>query len=215
MLRRMLAALAAYALSGAGAHAQVLLDETATITSPASPSAVVREFDIASAGSYELRIADFGVPAALTDVRAALLRDGVIVQRLALGAQTQATVNFDAAVGRYTLSIVGTPGTVGIGTLGARVRRGAETAVLEVSETIQVPNPPPPENRATLDATFPVINAGDYRVSLADLGFPGALSSVILSVVREGGSGLDAQLAGPGTATFTATPGNYRLFALA
>lgn len=213
MLRRLLAALAVSVLTGAAAQAEVLLDETATMVAPAAPSSVVHEFDITTAGNYELRITDFEVPAALTNVKAALLRDGVIVQRLQL-TEAEASLNFDAAVGRYTLSVVGTPGALGIGTLGARVQRGSDAAVLEVSETIKIPNPPPPENRATLDATFTVTTAGDYRVSLADLGFPGALSSVILSVVREGGSGLDAQLAGPGSATFAATPGNYRLFAI-
>jgi hypothetical protein len=211
-----LAAAAAAAVFAAPALAQVetLLDETNTIVAPAAPSAVLREFDIAAAGSYELRVTDLGVPAALGNVRAAVLRDGAIVRELALtGANGVAT--FDATAGAYSLSIVGTPASQGIGTVGALVRRGSDAPVLEVAETIEIPNPPPPATRTQLDTTFRIVDAGAYTVSLSDLGFPVTLASARLSIVRTGGGALDAQLAAPGSATFNAVAADYRLFVIA
>jgi hypothetical protein len=198
------------------ASAATLLDETTTVVDPAAPTAVVRQFDITTAGAHDLTVTDFAVPAPLTDVRAALFQDGTLVKRLDLPANTTTgTVSFDATAGTYLLSIVGTPGTPGIGTLGASVKQGTAPAELDVSQTIQVPNPPPPDTHATLDTSFDIADAGDYRVSLVDMGFPVALSSVRLTIVQQGGSSLSAMLNAAGTATFTATPGTYRLFAIA
>lgn len=215
MLHRALLALLTIALGAVAAHAETLLDETGTIVAPTAPSAVLREFEVVSAGSYDLTLTDFAVPQALTAVRAAVLRDGVIVRQIDFGTASTAIATFDATPGTYALSVVGTPGATGIGTIGALVRQGAAPAVLEITETINAANPPPPDTRQSLDTTFAVADTGDYRVSLADLGFPAALAAARLSIVREGGAGLTAQLAAPGVATFTATPGNYRLFVIA
>ena len=67
-------------------QAQTLLDETGIIVAPTAPSAVLREFEVVTAGTYELTITDFAVPGALTGRRAAVLRDGVIVRLLELEA---------------------------------------------------------------------------------------------------------------------------------
>ncbi len=195
-------------------QAQTLLDETNTIVAPAAPSAVLREFEVAIAGTYELRVTDLGVPAALINARAAILRDGAIVRELALTA-AEASITFDATPGAYSLSIVGAPGDPGVGTIGARLRRGTDTPVVDVAETIEVPNPPPPPTRKQLDTTFRVFDAGVHSVTLSDLGFPAPLAAARLSVVRSGGGALDAQLGAPGVAMFDATPGDYRLFVIA
>lgn len=192
----------------------ILLDETHTVVAPTAPSVVLRKFEVLTAGTYELTVTDLGVPGDLTDERIALLRNGAIVRELELGAAASATATFDATAGEYTLSIVATPGATGFGTVGALVRRGTDAPVLDVSETITAANPPPPANQQTLDATFNVTEAGDYRVSLADLGFPVALATAQLTLTREGGSPL-VLLNAPGTATFSATAGTYRLFAYA
>ena len=210
-LRLLAAVLSVSLLAALPARAEVLLDETSTVVAPSAPSAVLRTFDIATAGTYEITLTDFAVPAALTGVRAAIVRDGVIVREVELGNTTSATATFDATAGAYSLSIVGVPGTGGIGTVGARVRHATDPAVLELTATINAPNPPPPANRATLDTAFTITDAGSYRVALTDLGFPGPAQSAILSVVLEGGT-TPTILNAPGTATFTATPGNYRLF---
>ena len=65
-----------------------------------------------------------------------------------------------------------------------------------------------------LDTTFVVSDAGQYRVSLADLGFPQALAEVQLAVVPEGGAPV-VTLAAAGEALFNAVPGNHRLFVIA
>ena len=65
-----------------------------------------------------------------------------------------------------------------------------------------------------LDTTFVVNDAGQYRVTLADLAFPQALAKVQLAVVPEGGAPV-VTLAAAGQALFNANPGNYRLFVIA
>src|SRR6476659_6292103 len=93
-------------------------------------------------------------------VRAAVLRDGAIVKQLDLGTNATASIAFDATAGSYALSLVGVPGAPGIGTVGARVARGTDAPVLDVTDTVSIANPPPPANRSTLDATFAVTDAG-------------------------------------------------------
>jgi len=218
MLSRRLAALiAAVAAVWSPAHsvqAQALLDETSVIVSPAAPSAVLREFEVATAGTYEVTLTDFAVPGALGGVRAAVLRDGVIVRQFELGATPNASVTFDATAGTYAFTVVGTPGQAGIGTLGVRVRRGTDMPVLDFTDTISIPNPPPADTHQVLDTSFTVNDAGQYSVTLSDLGFPQALASVQLAVVPEGAAPV-ATLAAAGQAAFNANPGNHRLFVIA
>ncbi|MEO8018750.1 MAG: hypothetical protein ABI769_13120 [Pseudomonadota bacterium] len=212
MRKNIVLVLAAFFLPMLAARAQSLLDETGMVVSPAAPSAILREFEVSSAGTYDLTITDFAVPGALTGTRAAVLRDGAIVRQLELG--DTATATFDATAGTYALSIIATPGNTGIGTVGARVRHGQESPVLDFTGTISVPNPPSPDTHQVLDATFAVTEAGEYRVSLNDLAFPQSLASIQLTIVPEGGAPI-ATLAAAGQATFTANAGNYRLFAIA
>jgi len=214
MLRTICVAFAAILLPVAALQAQDLLDETSVIVAPTAPSAVLHEFEVVTAGTYELTLTDFGVPAALTAERAAILRDGVIVRQLELGDAANASITFDATAGAYALSVVATPAASGLGTLGARVRRGTDLPVLELTSTISVPNPPPPATHQVLDTTFVVADAGQYRVSLADLAFPQALATVQLVVVPEGGAPA-VTLPAAGEAVFNAAPGNHRLFVIA
>ncbi len=192
-------------------QAQTLLDETSVIVAPTAPSAVIREFEITSAGTYELTLTDFAVPGALTGERAAVIRNGAIVRLFELGDAASGSVSFDATAGDYALSVVATPGPAGIGTMGARVRRGIDSPVLEFTATFSVPNPPPPETAQNLNTTFAVSEAGQYRLTLADLGFPQTLVKLELALVREGGT-LEVDLDAAGEALFNAVPGNYRLF---
>jgi hypothetical protein len=211
MLKRLLAVCGAFWIPASGVQAETLLDETSVIVAPTAPSAVLREFDVIDAGTYELTVTDLAVPSALSNERAAVLRDGVIVKQLELGDAASMSVTFEATPGSYALTIVATPGAAGVGTIGARVRRGSDWPVLDLSEPISVPNPPPPATHQELDTTFVVSGAGQYVVTLADLGFPQSLAKAELAVVPEGDA-IAATLAAPGQATFDANPGNYRLF---
>lgn len=213
MLRRLIAA-CAILLPVTALQAQTLLDETSVIVAPTAPSAVLREFEVMTAGTYEITLTDFGVPGTLSAERAAVLRDGVIVRQFELGDAASASFTFDATAGEYALSIVATPGAAGIGTLGARVRRGSELPLLEFTATISAPNPPPPETQHVLNTAFAVSEAGQYRVTLSDLAFPQALAGLRLTVIPEGGAPV-VTLAAAGEALFNAVPGNYRLFAIA
>lgn len=205
---------AALLASITSAQSQSLLDHTNTIVAPAAPSAVTDSFTVTVAGTYELTLTDAGVPAPLTGERAAILRDGAIVRQIEL-ADTAATgsVTFEATPGNYSISIVGTPGAAGVGTIGARIRRGTDAPLLDLARAVALPNPPAPSTQRELDTTFEIAQAGDYRVTLTDAGFPAALGVARLTIVREGATGVAAMLAAPGSATFTATAGTYRLFA--
>ena len=94
------------------------------------------------------------------------------------------------------------------------MRRASDTPVLEFTATISVPNPPPAPTHQTLNTTFVVTDAGQYRVSLTDLEFPAALAGAQLAVVPEGGAPV-ATLPAAGEALFNANAGNHRLFVIA
>ena len=213
VLRGILSACIGFGLI-AGARAEVLLDETGTVASPSAPSAVVRGVEIFTAGTYELTLTDFAVPAALSGARAALLRDGVIVKQVEFDATASSITNVDATPGNYVLTIVGAPGAAGVGTVGARLRHGTDTPLLELTDTISLPNPPPPANQRTLNATIAITAAGSYRVAASDVGFPNALARLRVTIVPEGGAPV-ATFEGSGSALFDALPGNYRLFVIA
>ena len=59
MIRKLVVIFAAFAMPASALQAQTLLDETSVIVAPTAPSAVLREFEVVSAGTYELTLTDF------------------------------------------------------------------------------------------------------------------------------------------------------------
>jgi polysaccharide biosynthesis/export protein len=204
--------LAACLWMGTAGAQSVPFEEVHTLSR--GPEPVVRTFDIAAAGTYRLTLTDLAVPAAFTSLEAAITRGDTVVATLT----EPGSVDFSASeAASYTLRVVGVPATAaGAGSFGASVvnTTAGNTVTLEFAEAINNPPPVVPPNRRTLDTTFEVTEAGEHEVALIDHAFPAALPTLTLAVLRDGDPALAAQLAAPGTATFVATPGRYRLLVI-
>jgi hypothetical protein len=209
---RMVVLAAAVASSSAWAQAQtVVIDETRTIGQ--TNTAIERDFDVATAGEYEIRFSDLQVPAPLSNYRVAVTRGADVVATIESPATTR---RFAATVGSYGVRVIGAPGAQStFATVGLRIVNVATNApVLDLSNVLQNVVPPPPATQKTLDTTFEVTAAGRYELALADLQFPVALNQVTAAVIREGAPQVSANLTAPGTAAFDATPGVYRVVAV-
>ena len=170
------------------------------IVAPTAPSAVLREFEVVSAGTYELTLTDFAVPGAMSENGPRLC---AMVSSCARSSSATSPAPASLSMpprAAYALSIVATPGAAGIGTIGARVRRGTDSPVVEFTATISVPNPPPADTHQVLDTTFTVSDAGQYRVIARVIWlFRRRSPAVQLAVVPEGGAPVgDARCGRPG-----------------
>jgi hypothetical protein len=213
---RMLAAtMAALILSGVAVAQTSLLQEVRTISSGAEP--VEHALDITQGGAYQLTLTDLKVPAALTSVKLAITSDTTVIGTTATTASSATSVlDFNAIPGSFVIRIVGKPAAGSSGSVGVKVTRTADSAVIqEFVAAIAAPPAAVPDNRATLDATFTPASTGTYEVVLSDLGLPEAIPNLILSVTRVGGS-LVATLPGAGTTSFAGDGGAaYKIVALA
>jgi PKD repeat protein len=188
-----------------------VLDEIKSIGSGALP--VERSFDVATAGDLEISVVDLATPAALDGIKLAVTRNRTIVTTLD-GAGTK---RFPGTVGNYVVRVVALPkASPGSGSFTVGVKDVASSANVLAPFTAAASLPPPliPDTRKVLDTQFDVAASGSYRVTLTDLALPQALTGATLAITRVGGASLDARLDAPGSATFNATPGTYRLFAI-
>jgi hypothetical protein len=189
----------------------IVLDETRTIGQ--INTAIERDFTVAAAGSYEIRLTDLQVPAPLANYRVAITRGSEVVATL---ESPNSSRQFNASAGSYGVRVIAAPtapnsfGTVGVQIFNATTN----TAVVDFSNVVQNVDPPPPATQKTLDTTFEVTAAGRYELALADLQFPVAVNQVTAAVIREGAPQVSANLTAPGTAAFDATPGVYRVVAV-
>jgi hypothetical protein len=188
----------------------VLLDESRTIGQ--TNTAVARDFDVVTAGDYELRFTDLGVPGAFASYRVAVTRGANVVATLDSPATTQ---RFTATAGTYGVRVIGAPGgTARSGTFGARVVSVASNAaVLDFADVIQAVAAAPAATTKNFETTFEILTAGNYQLTLTDHSFPAAMNQVAAAVLREGAPQLSANLSNPGSAAFAATPGTYRVVA--
>ncbi len=199
------------ALVGGHAAAQTsLLDETRTIGQ--TNTAAQRDFEITTAGEYELRFTDLAVPAAFASYRVAITRGPDVIVTLDSPATTR---RFTATTGSYGARVIAAPGvTATAGTFGVRIVSVASNgAVLDFADAIQSTTAPPPANVKNFDAAFEITTAGNYQLIVTDLQFPAAMNGISAAVIREGAPQLSASLAAPGVAAFSATPGTYRAIA--
>jgi hypothetical protein len=191
-------------------HAAVLLDRGTLIGRPGATQVV--EFQVATAGRLELRLTDLSLPAPLADLGAVVTRGSVTVVDL----DEPGSVAFDATPGTYLVQVGGAPGSGSqVGTFGVLVQPvGGGSTVLEYSASVQSAVPVVPGSLESLQASFTIDAPGRYRVAAADLGFPEALRSLDVLVVR-GGTPV-AQLGGDVTeAEFDGVTGTYELLAVA
>lgn len=191
-------------------HAEVLLDRGTLIGQPGATRTV--EFQVVTAGRLELRLTDLSLPAPLASLGAVVTRGSQPVA----GIDAPGSIAFDATPGTYLAQIGGTPGDgAQVGTFGVLVQPlGGGTELLQYSGSVEADVAGVPGSAESLQASFTVEAPGRYRVSAADLGFPEALRSLDVLVVR-GGTPV-AQLGGAVTvAEFDAASGTYDLLAVA
>ncbi|HZF25921.1 MAG TPA: hypothetical protein VEZ88_06635 [Steroidobacteraceae bacterium] len=193
------------------AGAQALLEDVTTLSK--TTSTFEGGFKIASAGSYQVRLSDFAVPANLASVRLIVTHGlGVVASLNAPG-----TTTFNASVGRYEVHVIGSPDAAqSFGTFGVDVLSGdGLTTVAQFASAISLAVTLDP-NQTLLQSVITVTETGTHQVVLADLGFPSALQNVVLNILGAGGfvTFSPGPPTAPGTYTFPATPGTYQLLVI-
>ncbi len=208
-VQAMAAMVALLVVSGA-TLAAALIDDATLVGGESTPSS--REFQVEQAGLYELRLVDVGIPMPLNSVQAAITRGASRVAVL----QTAGLVQFEATPGSYEVQVAVRPSSVtGVGVFSARiVGIGNGTTLLDYSDTVTSQRPAPPAGQTISQARVTVPASGAHRITVTDLSFPEALSSVDLLLTRGGTQVARLDMADP-EAEFVATPGEYDLLVVA
>jgi len=189
-LSRVAAAAAIFCLSGlSAAGAAALLDQVQLIADAAvaaDPVAPAQTFTISQTGSYTVTLTDLQLPTALASLSLAIANSSATV--VVLSAAGAKTVTLQA--GTYTAQVLAlaAPGAIG-GAFGVQLAPAAGgAAVWEYSDAIGAANPPPSTGQSVLSTKFTVTTAGTYQLSVSDLSFPVALSSLQLIILNDCGT---------------------------
>ena len=152
--------------------------------------------DIATAGDYRVRVADFGFPSRFTALQLGASQGGSLLGTLT----TEGSLNLTSvAAGRLFVVVVGAPGTASGGVLGLDVTPAAGgSPVFEVTQGVG-------NLFQARKVTVPA--AGAYRVTLTDLAFPDTFNDLGAVVTR--GAEAVGTILNSAQFDFTATPGNY------
>jgi hypothetical protein len=199
-----------------------LLSEVHTIADPSRGVPVECSFDVAVAGTYQVKLSDLGVvpgsspavAAPLASVTLALTSGSTVV---GTPLKASGSLQFAATVGTYVIHVAGLPGTqLGSGPIGIQVTNVSDNSILaSFSSTIALPGTVLPSNVSTLDGSFTVPSAGNYVVTLTDLQLPRALSIVTLVLTTASGTFVtNPPLTAAGSVTVPLQTGvTYRIFA--
>jgi plastocyanin len=152
--------------------------------------------DIASAGDYSLRLADFQFPQAMKVAMVAAVQNGAVVGT-PLNAAGSGKVTLTA--GKLLLLVTAQPSTAGKGVMGVDLTPAAGgTTTFAVTQGVG----------ASFGASAVSITAaGNYDVNVADLGFPVSFTD-LSAVVTQGATQLGS-IYGGGKFSFMAAPGTY------
>jgi len=151
--------------------------------------------DIATAGAYRARLADFAFPARFTSVQLAVAQSGSLLGTLS----APGSLDITAAAGRLFLVVLAQPSTSSGGVLGVDVSPAAGgSAVIEATQGVG--------NLFQARKITASGNAG-YRVTLTDVGFPHTFKE-LGAVVTRGATPVGTVL-GSTHFDFDATAGNY------
>jgi hypothetical protein len=207
----------------AGVHAQSapLFREVHTIAAPTVAAPVEHQFNITTAGAYQVTLTDLGAlltpSAPLTSVSLALTSGSTIV---GTPLQAAGSLKFNATPGTYIVHVLGTPGSgTGSGAIGIAVTSNpGNSQVAAFSDQLQVPPQPLPSSEDVLEDTFAVSAQGSYQVKLTDLQLPQSLTTLTLALTAQGSASLLTTLPDPNSgqhATVTLQSGvTYSIFAI-
>jgi hypothetical protein len=184
------------------AYAYVAETPTVTVTS----GIPITTYNPLPAGTYTATAADLQFPSALGGLQFAVAQNGAFLQKPVAAS----TVNVTAAAGNaIVLASAVAPVTTSAngpnGLFDVNLQSTGTTASLVFDQTQAVSTSPTAFNTQTITVAD---NAG-YDVTLTDLKFPAAFSSLALIATR--GSQVLGTVFGAGTFSFTGTTGNYLL----
>lgn len=158
-----------------GPAAATVYSQTTTVgkVSPAT------SISIPSAGTYTLSLTDLLFPAALIDVRAAIVQNA---EGATLSASGSAP--FIASQGSASLYVAGVASTPpGAGSFGVQLNQGA-TAIYSSVRSVQLEDPSNANAGFVYHVDLP--SSDTYRLTLTDFGFPQAFTTIQAAVTQAG-----------------------------
>jgi hypothetical protein len=202
--------------------------QTQLVAASGAPPAMQETFTIAAVASGSVQpdlvmtFTDLQTPAPLGTASVVVTQGAAIVGTTALAAAaTTATLALPAAVGQYTLRVIGTPGSAGYGIFTVCVApKTTPTACIadaSLSGNITVQTTTADPTLTTFSATLTVATQGSYTFTYADEKFPVALSSATIapSIALFQGATLISVPVPASPATLTLNPGTYTLLGIA
>ncbi len=143
---------------------------------------------------YTLQTTDFGIPAQLTVLQAAVIQNGAVVGSLTAAG----TKSLTATAGSASILVFAQAPSAG-GLFGINLSAtGAGAAAFETTQGV---------GSAFTGRKVTVGQGGNYQVTVNDLGFPDHFGSLWVVVTR--GVDVSGQVFGSGSTTFAATGGSY------
>jgi hypothetical protein len=173
----------------APAGATALVDSVQLVANSAgaaNPIPPAQSITITQAGSYTLTLTDLQLPSALAALSVAIANS--TTTEATLTAAGTRTVTLQA--GTYTAQVLAlaAPGAVG-GTFSVQLTPAAGgTPVWQYEDAIGASSPAPSTGQSVLSAQFSVPSAGTYQLTVSDLVFPVALSSLQLIILNHCGT---------------------------
>ena len=229
-LTRSLIAIASLCPMWANAQSQdPLPPQTQLVAVSGAPPATQETFTIAAVASDSVQpdllvtFTDLQTPAALSAASVVVTQGATIVGTTALAAAaTTATLALPAAVGQYTLRVIGTPNSsYGYGIFSVCVApKATPTACIadaSLSGNITEQSTTADPTLTTFGATLTVTTQGSYIFTYTDEKFPVALNSANIapSIALFQGATLIAVPLPASPATLTLSPGTYTLLGIA
>jgi hypothetical protein len=220
--------LAAILIPALMAHAQStepLPPETQIVSVSGAAAPTEETFTVATTQDLVATLTDLQTPGALSSASVVVTQGASIIGMATLAAPaTSTTVSLPAAMGQYTLRVIGTPNpTFNVGTFSVCVApKGTPTACIQSASivgNITLQSAPADPTVSTVTTTLTVTAGGSYTFTYADAQFPVALasqpSSGPVSLALFQGSTPIAVPVPASPAAITLNPGTYTLFAIA
>jgi hypothetical protein len=198
----------------------LLPPQTQLVATSDAPAATEETFTIAAAEDLLVTFTDFQTPAALSTATILVTQGASIVGITTLASPaTTATLALPAAVGQYTLRVIGIPNaSSGVGTFSVCVAPTATPAACiqdaslagNITQQSGAANP----TLSTLAMSLTVTTAGAYTFTYADEKFPVALAGAPSLALFQGSQMIAAPVAAS-PAVLNLNRGTYTLFAVA
>ncbi len=194
--------------------------ETQLVIATGAPAATQETFTIATSQDLILTLTDFQTPAPLATASVVVTQGAAIVGMTTMSAPAaSATLQLPAAVGEYTLRVIGTPNaSAGIGTFNLCVApKASPSACIQsasLAGNITEQSAPASPTVSTAVATLTVTTQGSYVLTYQDDQFPVALQTAPILALFQGSQQIAVPVL-PSPATISLNPGTYQLFAIA